>query len=139
VSVLDPSDRRHRKILGRLQDELIIWLTTVRADGQPQSVPVWFVWDGDSFRIFSQPGKPKLRNIERNPRVGLHLRGTETGGDVVVFEGVAELPEGPPASELADYMQKYARQMEQYGWTAEGFANDYSEPLRVTPDRVRAW
>jgi PPOX class probable F420-dependent enzyme len=139
MSVLDPSDRRHRKILDRLQDELVIWLTTVRADGQPQAVPVWFAWDGESFRIFSQPGKPKLKNIRRNPRVNLHLRATETGGDVVVFEGVAELPDGPPATELPDYIQKYAEQMDAYGWTPKGFAEDYSEPLRVRPEKVRAW
>lgn len=31
----------------RLREERIAWLTTVRADGQPQSVPVWFLWDGE--------------------------------------------------------------------------------------------
>jgi PPOX class probable F420-dependent enzyme len=76
MSVPDPNDRQGRRILKRLRDELIIWLTTVRADGQPQSVPVWFLWDGDSFRMFSQPGKPKLDNMGRNPRVGLHLHAT---------------------------------------------------------------
>lgn len=35
----------------RLREEEIAWLTTVRADGQPQSVPVWFLWDGDTFLI----------------------------------------------------------------------------------------
>ena len=30
----------------RLREEAISWLTMVRADGQPQSVPVWFLWDG---------------------------------------------------------------------------------------------
>jgi hypothetical protein len=27
----------------RLREELIAWLTTVRSDGQPQSVPVWLL------------------------------------------------------------------------------------------------
>ncbi len=31
----------------RLREEVIVWLTTVRSDGQPQSVPVWFLWDGE--------------------------------------------------------------------------------------------
>jgi PPOX class probable F420-dependent enzyme len=139
MSVLDPKDRRHRKILNRLHEELVIWLTTVRADGQPQSVPVWFAWDGESFRIFSEPGKPKLDNIRKNPRVNLHFRGTETGGEVVVFEGVAELPDGPPAAEVPEYIQKYAKQIEANGWTPEGFAKDYSEPVRVTPGKLRSW
>jgi PPOX class probable F420-dependent enzyme len=60
----------------RLREELIAWLTTVRSDGQPQSVPVWFLWDGERFLIYSQPDRQKLRNIDRDPRVGLHLTPT---------------------------------------------------------------
>jgi PPOX class probable F420-dependent enzyme len=139
MGLLDPQDRRHQKILNRLRDEIIIWLTTVRADGQPQSVPVWFLWDGEAFRMFSEPKKPKLDNIRRNPRVGLHLRGTEVGSEVVIFEGEAELPDGPPATELPEYIEKYSEQIEEYGWTGDSFARDYSEALRVRPDKLRAW
>jgi PPOX class probable F420-dependent enzyme len=139
MSILDPKDSRHRKILNRLRDEIIIWLTTVRADGKPQSVPVWFVWDGESFRMFSEPGKPKLDNIRKNPRVGLHLQATETGSDVVIFEGEAEILDGPPATELSEYIQKYSEKIDEYGWNPEGFARDYSEPVRVWPEKLRAW
>lgn len=139
MGLLDPQSRRHRKILNRLRDETIIWLTTVRADGQPQSVPVWFLWDGEAFRMFSEPGKPKLDNIRKNPRVGLHLQATGVGSEVVAFEGQAELPDGPPATELPEYIEKYLEQIEEYGWTGESFARDYSKPLRVRPDRLRAW
>jgi PPOX class probable F420-dependent enzyme len=139
VSVLDPDDREHRKIAKRLHEELIIWLTTVRTDGRPQSVPVWFLWDGESFWMFSQPGKAKLQNIRKNPRVGLHLQATDAGGDVVVFEGEAELPDGPAATELPEYIDKYSAQIANYGWTPVGFAADYSEPVRVRPETLRAW
>jgi PPOX class probable F420-dependent enzyme len=139
VGFFDPKNHEHRRVLERLRDELIIWLTTLRADGQPQSVPVWFLWDGESFRMFSQPGKPKLDNIQRNPRVGLHLQATETGGDVVVFEGVAEILDAPVATGLPEYIEKYSEQIEEYGWTPEGFADDYSEPVRITPEQLRTW
>jgi PPOX class probable F420-dependent enzyme len=51
----------------RLHEEEVAWLTTVRQDGQPQSVPVWFLWEGEEFLIYSQPGRQKLRNIAKNP------------------------------------------------------------------------
>ncbi len=35
----------------RLREEEITRLTTVRDDGQPQSVPLWFLWDGETFLI----------------------------------------------------------------------------------------
>ncbi|MGH2678798.1 MAG: TIGR03667 family PPOX class F420-dependent oxidoreductase [Actinomycetota bacterium] len=124
----------------RLADELIVWLTSVRSDGQPQSVPVWFIWEDGSFLIFSQRDKPKLRNIAGNPRVALHLRGTDTGGDVVVFEGTARHPaDEPRADQVERYVEKYREQIDGLGWTPESFGRDYSEPIRVTPSTVRTW
>lgn len=43
------ADRRLR------EEEEVAWLTTVRADGQPQSVPAWFLWDGETFIVYSRP------------------------------------------------------------------------------------
>jgi PPOX class probable F420-dependent enzyme len=124
----------------RLGQEFIVWLTTVRADGQPQSVPVWFVWDGSAFLVYSQPDKPKLRNIVSNPMVSLHLRGTETGGDIVVVEGAADRDaEVPPADAVEPYVDKYRSEMAENGWSPEQFAADYSEPIRITPSVVRTW
>ena len=46
--MLDPSDQAQARAAERLRGEQVAWLTTVRADGQAQSSPVWFLWDGDS-------------------------------------------------------------------------------------------
>ena len=54
----------------RLKRELIIWLGTVGRDGRPHAVPVWFLWDGKSFLIYSIPGQ-KVRDIEASPNVAL--------------------------------------------------------------------
>lgn len=35
----------------RLREEEVAGLTTVRPDGQLQSVPIWFLWDGETFLI----------------------------------------------------------------------------------------
>ncbi len=35
----------------QLRNDDIIWLTTVTPAGQPQSVPVWFLWDGKTILI----------------------------------------------------------------------------------------
>ena len=39
TSQLPPADRE--RVEGRLRSNLIAWLTTVRPDGQPVTVPVW--------------------------------------------------------------------------------------------------
>ncbi len=124
----------------RLREEQIAWLTTVRSDGQPQSVPVWFLWDGGGFLIYSRPNRQKLKNIGSNPRVGLHLNSDERGDDVVRVEGRAEVADDlPPADELPGYVEKYRVAIARIGYDPEGFARDYSVALRVTPERWQVW
>ena len=52
--MLDTTTEAGGRAERRLREEQIIWLTTVRSDGQPQSVPVWFFWDGEKFLICSR-------------------------------------------------------------------------------------
>ncbi|MBO0789668.1 MAG: pyridoxamine 5'-phosphate oxidase family protein [Ktedonobacteraceae bacterium] len=59
-------------------------LPTIR---HPYTVPVGFVWEGQTALIFSQPEKQKLRNIRKNPRVTLALDESNGGHDVVIIEG----------------------------------------------------
>lgn len=124
----------------RLREERIAWLTTVRSDGQPQSVPVWFLWDVESFQIYSQPDRQKLKNVGRNPRVGLHLNSNDRGGDVVRVEGKAEVLDGfPLATEIPEYIEKYRKSIARIGFDPEGFARAYSVALRITPGRWQIW
>jgi PPOX class probable F420-dependent enzyme len=57
--MLDTTTEAGVRAESRLREEMIIWLTTVRSGGQPQSVPVWFLWEGETFLIYSQPGRQK--------------------------------------------------------------------------------
>jgi PPOX class probable F420-dependent enzyme len=138
--MLDTTTEAGFRADSRLREEIMIWLTTVRSDGQPQSVPVWFLWDGETFLIYSQPGRQKLKNIGGNARVGLHLNANDRGGDVVRVEGMALLLEDfPPANEVGEYIEKYRERLARIGFDPEGFARTYSVALRVTPERWRVW
>jgi PPOX class probable F420-dependent enzyme len=124
----------------RLREEIMIWLTTVRSDGQPQSVPVWFLWDGETFLVYSRPGQQKLKNIGSNARAGLHLNANDRGGDVVRVEGTAGLAEDVPlADQVGEYMEKYRESITRIGFDPDGFARAYSVALRVTPERWQVW
>lgn len=138
--VLDSDDPAHAAAEERLRTDLIAWLTTVTADGQPQATPVWFLWEDGTFLICSRPGMPKLDNIAANPKVSVHLRGTEVGDDIATFDGTAELlDDAPPADQVPAYVAKYRDQMKRYGWSPARFAELYSEPIRVTPTEARIW
>lgn len=135
---LDTSTEFGTRVERRLNEETIIWLTTVRPDGQPLPVPVWFYWDGDTCLIYSQPDKPKLRNIEQNPKVSLNFDSDGLGGDIVRFDGTARVdPDAPLATGVPEMMEKYADGIKRIGTTPEGFAESFSVAIRVSLDRLR--
>lgn len=124
----------------RLREEEIIWLTTVSPNGQPQSVPVWFLWDGETVLIYSQPDKSKIRNIEHNPRVALNCNSDPQGGHVVRLQGRAEIDASAPlATGVPAMIEKYAASIKRIGYTPEEFAQGYSVAIRITPSRVTAF
>jgi PPOX class probable F420-dependent enzyme len=126
-------------IAKRLQEEAVIWLTTVSADGTPQPNPVWFYWDGASFWIYTPPTSAKLKNIARNPRVSLNFEGAEAlGGDVVVFTGEAQVEDKLPESHPG-YVAKYKGWAMEWGRTPEDLYTEYSTTLRVVPTKVRVF
>ena len=138
--MLDATTEAGARADKRLWEETTIWLTTVRSDGQPQSVPVWILWNGETFLIYSQLGRQKLKNIGRNARVGLHLNANDRGGGVVRAEGTAEVVQNvPPANEVGEYLEKYGENIARIGFDPDGFARTYSVALRAKPNRWRVW
>jgi PPOX class probable F420-dependent enzyme len=101
---------------------------------------VWFLWDGKTVLIFSQPQKQKVRNLRKNAHVSLALDETKQGNDVVIVEGTAELLDDPNLSVvLPAYVEKYGAIMQSMGWTPEAMAADYSQGFRVTPTKFKSW
>lgn len=138
MALIDTSTEFGQRAERRLHEERLAWLTTVDAAGTPQPVPIWFLWDGDdSILLYSKPDTPKLRAIDRNPRVSVHLDGNGQGGDIVVATGEASVSDDPPAHDLPAYVDKYAALIERNRWTPEQFAADYSVPIRVRVRRIR--
>jgi PPOX class probable F420-dependent enzyme len=125
----------------RLTTTPVAWLTTVRADGQPQSSYIWFHFDGTDLLILSQPAAGKVRNIRANPKVAFNLDGDGHGGGVLTIDATAEILTEPVAPErLAAYLAKYEDSIRNaLNTTPEKMLADFGTALRVTPSRVRAW
>ncbi len=138
MTAIDFDSEAGRRAQKRLQNEQVIWLTTVNSDGAPQSSPVWFLWRDGEFVIHSQPDKPKLKAIEHNPHVALNLNSTDSGENVVVFEGTARIVAGhSPGTNDREYIAKYTQLIA--GWEPDDFAESFSRKILVTPTRMRAY
>jgi len=119
----------------RLKKDLVVWLVTADHQCRPHSVLVWFYWDGESFLVYSLPGQ-KVRGVQANPNVELHLNSDLVGDDVVRISGTAKIArKEPPAYKVPGYVRKYRSQMKNLGMTPQQFSEQYSVPIRIRPTR----
>jgi PPOX class probable F420-dependent enzyme len=138
--LIDTSTEFGKRVELRLQNDELLWLTTVTRDSAPQPSLIWFYWDGETVLIYSQPNAPKLRNIAANPRVSLNFQANDEGEDVVILNGDAIVdPSAPPSNLHDEYRRKYARGTVQIGMTPESLAAEFSVAIRVTPAKVRGF
>jgi nitroimidazol reductase NimA-like FMN-containing flavoprotein (pyridoxamine 5'-phosphate oxidase superfamily) len=72
----------------RLRSNRNYWLSTVTETGRPHAVPVWGVWELDSFFFSTGAATRKARNLAQNPRCVVT---TEGAAEAVIVEGRAEL------------------------------------------------
>ena len=136
----DPDTAFGARVAARLNDERIIWLVTTSADGTPQPNPVWFLWEGASFLIYSLPNAARIAHVRHNPHVALHFNSDRVGDDIIVFNGiVSELPDMPPADQHPAYLDRYRERIDRNFGGPAAFAARYSLALRVTPSKVRGY
>ena len=88
----------------RLDEDRNVWLCTLRADGSPHMVPVWFVHLRERWWIGVSTSSVKVRNALRAPRVSLAL---EDGDAPVVAQGRATVHEYFPPDVLAAFHERY--------------------------------
>lgn len=135
-TVLDPAARIDRM----LRCTPVVWLSSVRPDGAPHVVPIWFSWDGEAILIASKPNAQKVRNIRANEMVMLALGEPENDFDVGMLQGRAELVDEPAARALpTSHLAKYRDQMAAIGLDAEDFTATYSQVIRIVPTRFLSW
>jgi PPOX class probable F420-dependent enzyme len=136
----DPETEFGARVRRRLRDEMVIWLTTVGADGTPQPNPVWFVADGDTVLVYNQTVARRLTHVRHRPRVALNLDGDGGGGDIIVLTGTAEVVDGhPPATDVPAYVAKYAEAAARISGDVPAFAAEYPVAIRIRLDRVRGF
>ena len=139
--MVDLSSKFGRVVKQHLNNDYVIWLTTVDSTLAPQPRPVWFIWEEDSFLIFSQAKAYKVKHIAKNPKVALHFNSDQTGEEhVIVFLGNASIDTScPPAHKVPAYFKKYESGIADLDMTPEEFSREYSTAIRIKPTEVRGW
>ena len=138
TATLDPVNPEHARALRSLATDKTGWITTIDPDGQPQSSPIWFLWDDGEVLLYSRKGARRNDHVAERPRVSFNLNTDASGDEVVTMEGTVRVDaDGASAAANPAYLAKYERHIHAYGWTADWFAEQYPVILRITPTRWR--
>lgn len=113
----------------RLREDMNLWLATVRADGKPHLVPIWFVYLQNRIIICIEPGSVKGRNLLKNARVSLAL---EDGSHPLLCEGNARLVLDDIPSEINDLFKQ------KYNWDISEETR-YTQLIEIIPEKWLSW
>jgi PPOX class probable F420-dependent enzyme len=108
-------------------------LAMLDRDGRPQMTVVWFLAEGDVLRLSLNTERYKVRNLRRDPSVGLLLLDLAAPTRYLEVRGDAEIADDPDYS-FAD------RVGAKYGADLRAFDGDNASRVVVTlrPTRVTA-
>jgi nitroimidazol reductase NimA-like FMN-containing flavoprotein (pyridoxamine 5'-phosphate oxidase superfamily) len=76
-------------------------VATLRADGSPMGVPIWFRWTGSEVKIWSSPNVGWVKRLREDPRVAFTVFEHEAPRRAFYVRGTASVVEGSMA-ELRD-------------------------------------
>jgi PPOX class probable F420-dependent enzyme len=128
------------RLIGFLEEEPVLWLSTVGPDGAPNLVPTWFVWDGTRIVVVSKAGARKARNIAADPRVMVALGDAEADFDVGMLEARARLRPATAVPILPEgFAAKYGDRIAALGLTLTQFAATYPQVIEIVPTRALGW
>ncbi|MBK8986026.1 MAG: pyridoxamine 5'-phosphate oxidase family protein [Chloroflexi bacterium] len=118
-----------------LMQPTIARFSTVRPDGYPHTVPVWFMLDGDDLLVFSLRGTRKVKNALANPKGCLSLGGDPAGSPGYLIDGdltVEDDPDHRMAARITNHYESAEKAEEDLAaWRDEVFV-----VLRLKPRRV---
>lgn len=122
----------------RLEAAEHYWLSSVRPDGRPHTIPRWGVWVDQRFYYDGAPTTRHARNLQQNPACTLNL---EDGKEAVILEGRSEATRadaGDLGTRLAEAFGKYHALGYEPG--PDSWAGEDGGGLRVfAPTTAMAW
>ena len=120
-----------------LERPLVAVYVTLRANGSPHAIPVWYEYTDGEFIVFTSSTFQRVKNLERDSRAAI----TISTHDVPYMYVSAEGPVSITSEGVAETGLSIARRY--MGEDAQQFLDDvydeHSVVLRLTPERILTW
>lgn len=121
-----------------LAQPLIARLATVRANGTPQVVPMWFLYENGVMYMSTRTYAAKVKHLQKNPRVAVVVDVMEAPlkNKVVTIEGTAEMLTTGVKEVTTKIYHKYMGVEGAATPTAQRNINTPRVILKITPQKI---
>jgi hypothetical protein len=118
-----------------LSQPVIVRLTTIRPDGYPHTIPVWFMLDGEEIMLFSSRDNRKVKNALANPKGNIAIGGDPVGSPCYLVDGDLTVEDDPDHHLAARIIHHYESPEKAQQYLQEWQEADFVV-LRLKPKRV---
>lgn len=122
-----------------LREPRIADLATLNADGSPHIAPVWYRYDGEVVKVFTQTTAVKVRNIRRDPRVALSVAAQQAPYGYVIVNGAASISDDGIPDEVRAMAIHYKGEVEGETYIRQALAEMTFCLITITPTKIIGW
>jgi PPOX class probable F420-dependent enzyme len=115
-------------------------IATLRRDGSPHVVPVWFRWDAGAVTIWTTEARVWVRNLLRDPRVAFSVQTFEEPYPAVMMRGgatVATANDAATVEQARAIARHYLAAQDVEGYVARW--SDLRTIVTIIPDHIVSW
>jgi PPOX class probable F420-dependent enzyme len=115
-------------------------VATLRRDGSPHVIPVWFRWTGGAVRLWTTDTRLWVRNLLRDPRVAFSVQTFDPPYPAVMIRGhatVATADDDATVEEAKAITRRYIAPEEVDDYVAEW--TELRTIVTIVPDRIVSW
>ena len=131
------SDLTPEQIAEFLERPLVAVMVTLRADGSPHAIPIWYEYRDGAFIVFTSDTFVRVKNLRRDSRAAITISTHDEPYMYVSAEGPVSITSEGVAETGLSIARRYM------GEDAQQFLDDvydeHSVLLRLTPERVLTW
>jgi PPOX class probable F420-dependent enzyme len=108
-------------------------VATIGPNGEPQSTPVWYDWDGTHVKISQTKTRQKYRNVGREPRIALSITDPDNPYRYLEVRGEVERIDDDPDYAFINAMASKYMGVDEYPYHQPG---DERVTLHIRPEHT---
>jgi len=115
-------------------------IATLRRDGSPHAVPVWFRWNSGAVTIWTTETRVWVRNLLRDPRAAFSVQTFEEPYPAVMMRGeavVATAHDAATVEQIRAIARRYLAPEDVEDYVARW--SELRTIVTITPDHVVSW